>query len=108
MARPFSKKYVIINDGKTVVTEEKLFNELVEQHGKEIVVTKKVYDESEFEEFTFEETNEKEIVLEKAPQPEINVDDLPKVVNVVNKKSGRKFTVTREHYLMYREELKLG
>lgn len=80
MAKPFIKKYAVLEDGMKLVLDTP---ESAEKH-KDFIVTKKVFDDT--------------------PQPE---SELPKVVRVRNKKTDHVFSVRRDYYEKYRGSLEI-
>lgn len=97
--RPFTKKYAIVEGEKLVLETAEQFDECVKTHGEEVIVTKKVFEETQTE-----------IVLdeEETPKQVFDVNDLPRVISVRNKKTKRVFEVQREHFLRYQNELELA
>lgn len=82
MAKPFIKKYAVLEDGTKLVLDTP---ELVGEH-KDFIVTKKVFDD------TPEQQSESE---------------LPNVIRVRNKKTDQVFSVRRDYYEKYRGSLEI-
>lgn len=61
----------------------------------------------EFDKIEIVDVKPTEIVLDKTPEPEIDINDLPERLNVENKKTGNQFVVNRKYYLANRGELKI-
>lgn len=80
MAKPFIKKYAVLEDGTKLVLDTP---ESVEKH-KDFIVTKKVFDDT--------------------PTPQ---SELPKVVRVRNKKTDHVFSVRRDYYEKYHGSLEI-
>lgn len=85
MAKPFIKKYAVLEDGTKLVLDTP---ESAEKH-KDFIVTKKVFDD------TPELTHH------------VETEELPKVVRVRNKKTDHVFSVRRDYYEKYRGSLEI-
>lgn len=107
--KPFETRYLVLMNDVGLVIEKLEFHteaeleKFADDYGQDFdLCSKEEFDKAEI---FVEQSNE--LTLGETPKIPFDETNLPEILNVVNKKSQKPFTVTRKHFLNNRNELEI-